>query len=111
MESAGAKDMPEDTERKGIGTPATRASILEKLIETRLIERIGDRRKKVLMPTAKGKALTAILPEKLQSPLLTAEWEQRLKRIEHRVYRQERAAQGRGGAGAGADQCARRGEL
>lgn len=111
METAGVQDMPGDAERKGIGTPATRASILEKLIETRLIERIGDRRKKVLMPTAKGKALTAILPEKLQSPLLTAEWEQRLKRIEHRVYRQERAAQGRGGAGAGADQCARRGEL
>ena len=83
METAGVQDMPGDAERKGIGTPATRASILEKLIETRLIERIGDRRKKVLMPTAKGKALTAILPEKLQSPLLTAEWEQRLKRIEH----------------------------
>lgn len=82
METAGVQDMPEDAERKGIGTPATRASILEKLIETRLIERIGDRRKKVLVPTAKGKALTAILPEKLQSPLLTAEWEQRLKRIE-----------------------------
>ena len=82
METAGRQDMPGDAERKGIGTPATRASILEKLIETRLIERIGDRRKKVLVPTAKGKALTAILPEKLQSPLLTAEWEQRLKRIE-----------------------------
>ena len=82
METAGVQDMHGDAERKGIGTPATRASILEKMIETRLIERIGDRRKKVLVPTAKGKALTAILPEKLQSPLLTAEWEQRLKRIE-----------------------------
>lgn len=82
METAGVEDMPEDAERKGIGTPATRASILEKLIETRLIERVGDRRKKILVPTAKGKALASILPEKLLSPLLTAEWEQRLKKIE-----------------------------
>lgn len=82
METAGVQDMPENAEHKGIGTPATRASILEKLIETKLIERIGNRRRKFLVPTAKGKALTAILPEKLRSPLLTAEWEQRLKRIE-----------------------------
>ena len=82
METAGKEDIPEDAEHKGIGTPATRASILEKLIETRLIERVGDRRRKVLLPTAKGKALAAVLPEALCSALLTAQWEQRLKDIE-----------------------------
>ena len=83
METAGAADMPENAERKGIGTPATRAAILEKLIENGLIERRGDKKKKVLVPTAKGKALASVLPEQLLSPLLTANWEQRLKRIEH----------------------------
>ena len=82
MESAGKEDMPEDAEHKGIGTPATRAAILEKLIETRLVERVGEKRRKVLIPTAKGKALTSILPDKLSSAQLTAEWEQRLGRIE-----------------------------
>lgn len=89
METAGAEDMPEDAEHKGIGTPATRAAILEKLLETKLVERTGDRRKRILIPTAKGKALTAILPEKLLSPQLTAEWEQRLKRIEKGEERPE----------------------
>ena len=82
MESAGEENMPEDAEHKGIGTPATRAAILEKLIETKLVERVGEKRKKVLIPTAKGKALTSILPDKLSSAQLTAEWEQRLGRIE-----------------------------
>lgn len=82
METAGIEDMPEDAEHRGIGTPATRAAILEKLLETKLVERTGDRRKRILTPTAKGKALASILPEKLLSPQLTAEWEQRLKRIE-----------------------------
>ena len=82
METAGAEDMPDDAEYKGIGTPATRAAILEKLVETKLIERSGDRRKRILVPTAKGKALASVLPGKLLSPRLTAEWEQRLKRIE-----------------------------
>ena len=83
MEKAGAEDMPEDAEHKGIGTPATRAAILEKLLETKLVERVGDKRKKVLIPTAKGRALASVLPEKLCSAKLTAEWEQRLKQIEH----------------------------
>ena len=89
METAGIENTPEDAERKGIGTPATRAAILEKLIETRLLERVGDKKKKVLVPTHKGKALASILPEKLLSPLLTAEWEQRLKRIEKGQERPE----------------------
>ena len=90
MEKAGAEDMPDDAEHKGIGTPATRAAILEKLLETKLVERVGDKRKKVLIPTAKGRALASVLPEKLCSARLTAEWEQRLKRIEHG---EEQAAQ------------------
>ncbi len=82
METAGAENMPDDAEHKGIGTPATRAAILEKLVETRLIERSGDKRKRILVPTAKGNALASVLPERLLSPRLTAEWEYRLKRIE-----------------------------
>lgn len=89
METAGAADMPEAAERKGIGTPATRAAILEKLIETKLIERIGEKRKKVLVPTTKGKALAAVLPESLRSPLLTSAWEQRLQQIEQGVEKSE----------------------
>lgn len=89
METAGAEDMPEDAEHKGIGTPATRASILEKLLETKLVDRTGDRRRRILVPTAKGKALIAVLPEKLRSAQMTAEWEQRLKRIERGEERPE----------------------
>lgn len=89
METAGAEDMPDDAEHKGIGTPATRAAILEKLIETKLIERTGERRKRILTPTAKGKALASVLPAKLLSAQLTADWEQRLKRIEKGEERPE----------------------
>ena len=89
METAGAADMPEAAERKGIGTPATRAAILEKLIETKLIERVGEKRKKVLVPTTKGKALAAVLPESLRSSLLTSAWEQRLQQIEQGVEKPE----------------------
>ena len=56
---------------------------MEKLISTGFVTRKGDKRTKYLIPTPKGVALITILPEQLQSPLLTAEWEQRLKRIEH----------------------------
>ena len=89
METAGAADIPENAERKGIGTPATRAAILEKLIETKLIERIGEKRKKVLVPTSKGKALATVLPESLRSPLLTSAWEQRLQQIEQGAEKPE----------------------
>ena len=82
MENAGSSDMPKDAERKGIGTPATRAGILEKLVDEGLIERKGSGKTKSLIPTEKGTSLIAVLPEQLQSPLLTAEWEQRLKEIE-----------------------------
>ncbi len=82
METAGADEAPEDAERKGLGTPATRAGILEKLIQAGYVERKGEKRTKNLIPTDKGNAIIAALPEQLCSPLLTAEWEQRLKRIE-----------------------------
>lgn len=82
METAGIEDMPEDVERKGIGTPATRAGILEKLIKTELAERKGDKKTKYLLPTHKGISLITILPEAIQSPQLTAEWEEKLKLIE-----------------------------
>ncbi|MBR3429036.1 MAG: DNA topoisomerase 3 [Clostridia bacterium] len=83
MENAGNAEMPADAERKGIGTPATRAGILEKLIAEGLIERKGSGKAKSLIPTEKGSSLIAVLPEQLQSPLLTAEWEQKLKQIEN----------------------------
>ena len=83
MENAGKEDMPEDAERKGIGTPATRAGILEKLVSSGFVERNKSKKVSSLIPTATGVALITVLPEQLQSPQLTAEWEHRLKEIEH----------------------------
>lgn len=82
METAGAKDMPEDAERKGLGTPATRAGIIEKLIATGFVERKKARKTVNLIPTGIGVSLVTVLPAQLQSPLLTAEWENRLKMVE-----------------------------
>ena len=83
METAGAKDAPEDAERKGLGTPATRAGTLEKLVDVGFVVRKGEQKAKTLYPTEKAAALIAVLPENLRSPMMTAQWEQRLKRIEH----------------------------
>ena len=77
MERAGAEDMPENAERKGLGTPATRAAILEKLVQMGFVQRKG----KQLVPTKDGINLAVILPESLTSPALTAEWENRLTEI------------------------------
>ena len=77
MERAGAEDMPEDAERKGLGTPATRAAILEKLVQMGFVQRKG----KQLVPTKDGINLAVVLPESLTSPALTAEWENRLTEI------------------------------
>ena len=77
MERAGAEDMPEDAERQGLGTPATRASILEKLVQMGVIERRG----KQLLPTKDGHNLACVLPNVLTSPKLTAEWETKLTAI------------------------------
>lgn len=83
LENAGAKEMPDDAERKGLGTPATRAGIIEKLIEAGFVVRKKSQKSTVLVPTDTGKNLITILPEELQSPLLTAEWEHKLKEVEH----------------------------
>ena len=82
METAGKEDVPEDAERKGIGTPATRAGIIEKLISAGFAERKSAKKTVHLIPSAAGMSLITVLPEQLQSPLLTAEWEHRLKEIE-----------------------------
>ena len=82
MESAGKEDMPDDAERKGIGTPATRAGIIEKLVSSGFVERRKSKKIASLLPSATGTALITVLPEQLQSPQLTAEWEHRLKEIE-----------------------------
>lgn len=82
MENAGAEETPDDAERKGLGTPATRAGIIEKLVKTGQIERKKGKKGCVLLPTQKGVSLITVLPEELQSPLLTAEWELKLKQIE-----------------------------
>jgi len=79
MEAAGAEDMPDDVERRGIGTPATRAAIIENLVSSGYLERKG----KQLFPTQQGKNLITILPDVVKSPLLTANWETQLKSVEH----------------------------
>ena len=78
MERAGAKDAPEDAERSGLGTPATRAATIEKLVNGGFAERVKGK----LVPTDTGASLVTVLPDALRSPLLTAEWEHRLKQIE-----------------------------
>ena len=82
METAGKDDMPENAERKGLGTPATRAGILEKLISTGFLERKKSKKTVQLLPSHDAISLITVLPEQLQSPLLTAEWEYRLGEIE-----------------------------
>ena len=82
MEAAGAKEMPDDAERKGLGTPATRAGIIERLIATGFVERRKAKKTVHLIPASTGVSLITVLPEQLQSPLLTAEWEHKLKMVE-----------------------------
>ena len=77
MENAGKEDMPDEAERKGLGTPATRAAIIEKLVSGGFVERKG----KNLLPTKAGVNLVTVLPELLTSPKLTADWEQRLNEV------------------------------
>ena len=77
MENAGKDDIPDEAERKGLGTPATRAAIIEKLVTAGFVERKG----KSLIPTKAGINLVTVLPEPLTSPMLTAEWEQKLTEI------------------------------
>lgn len=89
MENAGADEMPEEVERKGIGTPATRAGIIEKLVRIGFLERKGDKKTKHLIPTHKGIALVTVMPEQIQSPSMTADWEEKLLLIERKEYSSE----------------------
>ena len=82
MENASADEMPKEVERKGIGTPATRAGIIEKLVQKGYIKRVGDKKTKNLIPTDVGVALVTVMPEQIQSPTMTAEWEEKLIGIE-----------------------------
>ena len=101
MESAGAETkvncpngaregglgrMPEEAERRGIGTPATRAATIEKLVQKGFLSREGGGKTKYLIPTEKGRCLIAAMPEQLRSPAMTAEWETKLTQIEKGQY-------------------------
>lgn len=77
MERAGNEDTDPDAERRGLGTPATRAAVIEKLVKGGFIERKG----KQLLPTKDGTNLVCVLPDSLTSPQLTAAWETRLTEI------------------------------
>lgn len=83
MENAGADETPDEAERKGLGTPATRAATIEKLVQRGFIERKGDRKTRQLIATEKGNALVTVMPEQIQSASMTAEWEQKLLDVEH----------------------------
>ena len=89
MEKAGTEDMPENAEHKGIGTPATRAGIIEKLVRIGFVERKGDKKTKYLIPTHKGTSLITVVPEEIQSPSMTADWEEKLVAIEAGEYEAE----------------------
>lgn len=82
MENAGAAEALKDAERKGLGTPTTRANMIEKLVSAGYIERKQGKKGAVLVPAKIGESLIFVVPEHIQSPLLTAEWEYRLKLIE-----------------------------
>lgn len=90
MEAAGADEIPKEAERRGIGTPATRASIIEKLVQKGFVERRGDKKTKILVPTSKGEALVTVVPEQIQSPSMTAEWEEKLLEMERGSYASDR---------------------
>ena len=89
METASADEFPEEVERKGIGTPATRAATIEKLVQKGFVERRGDKKTKFLCATQKGTALITVMPEQIQSPSMTADWEEKLLRIEKGEYSSE----------------------
>lgn len=86
METAGNKEFDEKTEKKGLGTPATRASTIEKLVASGYAQRKG----KQIIPTAEGRELIRVMPENLKSAGLTAEWENRLLLMERGELNGER---------------------
>lgn len=84
MEKAG--DVPDESERQGIGTPATRAGVIEKLVQKGFVERRSDKKNKFLQATDKGTALVTVIPEQIQSASMTADWEKKLLEIERGEY-------------------------
>lgn len=82
MERAGNENYDEDTEKKGLGTPATRAATIESLVRNGYVERDG----KKLRSTDKGRELIKVVPDEIKSARLTAEWESKLQQIEHGSY-------------------------
>ena len=89
METVGKEDMREEVERRGIGTPATRAATIEKLVQKGFLSREGGGKTKHLIPTEKGRCLIAAMPEQLRSPAMTAAWEKKLLEIERNNYTPE----------------------
>lgn len=94
MEHASADEMPDEAEHQGIGTPATRAGTIEKLVRIGFVERKGDRKTKYLIPTHKGIALITVMPEQVQSASMTADWEEKLIAIEKEHYESREFMQG-----------------
>ena len=90
METAGAAETTDEAERKGLGTPATRAAIIEKLVQTGFAERKG----KSIVATHNGISLVSVLPEKLTSPILTSDWENNLAEIAKGNYPPEQFMKG-----------------
>lgn len=86
METAGVEELSDEVERKGLGTPATRAAIIEKLVRIGFLERKGDKKTKYLIPTHKGTALVTVMPEQIQSASMTADWEEKLLLVERSEY-------------------------
>ena len=82
MERAGAEDMGDDVERKGLGTPATRADVIEKLVRDGFVKR----EKKQMIPTEDGVKLITVLPDVVKSPKLTADWENALTLVSKGEY-------------------------
>lgn len=82
MERAGNDEYDDETEKKGIGTPATRATIIENLVANQYVER----KKKLITATEKGVQLIKVVPDEVKSPKMTAEWEQQLQHIENAKY-------------------------
>ena len=82
METAGADEIPDEAERKGLGTPATRAATIEKLVQRGFLERHGDKKTCHLVSTEKGISLITVMPEQIQSASMTAEWETKLLQVQ-----------------------------
>lgn len=93
MEKAGSGEISEEAERQGIGTPATRAGIIEKLVQKGFIERTGNKKNKLLLATEKGSNLVSVVPDQIKSASLTADWEQKLLKVEKKEYGSEQFMQ------------------